>query len=366
MLIVAVFAQYSAAYWLVGLVLIFGLAAASFHLLEDPARRGAWLVRRPGRVPIPARGWLRYAAACGATAVLAAAGLLAVRATSPTRLVLGAPVLIGHTQDDPRNCIGAAALDPRHRCARLNTGDRVAPLPGQLPDDTGGAYACYAYLHQPAHPCGYGSRRPHAIRVALVGDSHAAALLAALEPQLDALNWRVTAFTGQACGWLPAHLSPDCPGLGLIQRALLHRHYEVVIATELRLYTTSVAQHLRAMRPVAAAGAHIVVVQDDPGVSAASTACVTRITYSATGSCGTPVAVAYRDPDRLAQAAQRIPGARVVQTRPFYCRGEFCPATIGNVVVYRDTAAHVTASYARTLSPYLVGAIEHALPAALR
>jgi hypothetical protein len=101
-------------------------------------------------------------------------------------------------------------------------------------------------------------------------------------------------------------------------------------------------------------------------VSPASTACVTRITYSATGSCGTPVAVAYRDPDRLAQAAQRIPGARVVQTRPFYCRGEFCPATIGNVVVYRDTAAHVTASYARTLSPYLVGAIEHALPAALR
>jgi hypothetical protein len=56
----------------------------------------------------------------------------------------------------------------------------------------------------------------------------------------------------------------------------------------------------------------------------------------------------------------------VVQTRPFYCRGGFCPATIGNVLVYRDTAAHVTASYARTLSPYLVRAIERALPAALQ
>ena len=53
------------------------------------------------------------------------------------------------------------------------------------------------------HPCVYGSRRPDAIRVALIGDSHAAALLAALEPQLDALNWHVTAFTGQTCGWLP-------------------------------------------------------------------------------------------------------------------------------------------------------------------
>ncbi|HEY6524306.1 MAG TPA: acyltransferase family protein [Solirubrobacteraceae bacterium] len=365
-LIVAVVPRYSAAYWLAGLALIFGLSASSFHLLEDPARRGAWFRQRPGRVPVPAAGWLRYAGACAATAVLAGAALLAVRAISPTRLVLGPPVLAGHTQADPHGCIGAAALDPRHRCAQLNTGDRVAPLPGALPDDTGGAYACYAYLRRPIRPCTYGSRRPGAIRVALIGDSHAAALLAALEPQLDALNWRVTAFTGQTCGWLPPRLSPECPGLREIQRVLLHRRYAVVIATEIRVYTSSVAAHLRAMRPVAAAGAHIVVVEDDPSVSAASTACVTRIAYSATGACGTPVSVAYRDPDRLAQAAQRIPGARVVTTRRFYCRGAFCPATIGNVLVYRDTAAHVTASYARTVSPYLVEAIEHALPVSLR
>ena len=364
-LIVTVVPQYSVAYWLAGLALIFGLSAASFHLLEDPARRGTWLLRRPGRLPIPAVGWLRYVAACAVTAVLAGAGIVAVRAISPTRLVLGAPVLIGHTQDDPRNCVGAAALDPRHRCARLNKGDRVAPLPGQLPDDTGSAYACYANLRQPIHPCEYGSRRPDAIRVALVGDSHAAALLAALEPQLDALNWRVTAFTGQTCGWLPAALSPDCPGLRLIQRALLHRHFAVVIATEIRVYTSSVADHLKAMRPVAAAGARIVVVEDDPSVSPASTACVTRITYNATGNCGTPVTVAYQDPDRLAQAAEQIPGARVIKTRRFYCRHDFCPATIGNVLVYRDTAAHTTASFARTMSPYLVEAMEHALPAAL-
>jgi hypothetical protein len=363
-LIVTVVPKYSVAYWLAGLALIFGLSAVSFHLLEDPARRGTWFLQRPGRLPIPAAGWLRYAGACALTAVLAGAGLVAVRAISPTRLVVGAPVLIGHTQDDPGNCIGAAALDPRHRCAGLNNGNRVAPLPGQLPDDTGGAYACYAYVRQPIHPCEYGSRRPDATRVALIGDSHAAALLAALEPQLEALNWRLTAFTGQTCGWVPAALAPDCPGLALIRRALLHRHYAVVIATELRQYTSSVADHLEAMRPVAAAGARIVVVEDNPGVSPASTACVGRIAYSAIGNCGTPVSVAYQDPDRLAQAAGRIPGARVVRTRRFYCRHNFCPATIGNVLVYRDTAAHVTATYARTLSPYLVGAIQAVLPVA--
>lgn len=364
-LIVTVVPQYSVAYWLTGLMLIFGLSAVSFHLLEDPAWRGTWFRRRPGQLPIPAAGWLRYAAACAVTALIAGAGLLAVRAIAPTRLVLPAPVLIGHTQDDPRNCIGAAALDPRRHCARLNTGNRVAPLPGELPDDTGGAYACYAYPRQPMHPCGYGSRRPDAIRVALVGDSHATTLLPVLEPQLHALNWRVTAFTGQTCGWLPPALSPDCPGLRLIQRELIRGHYEVVIATEIRVYTSSVVDHLKAMKPVAATGARIVVVEDDPSVSPASTACVDRITYRATGNCGTPVTVAYRDADRLAQAAERIPGARVVNTRRFYCRHGFCPATIGNVLVYRDTAAHVTASYARTLSPYIVEAIKHALPAAL-
>jgi len=365
-LIVALVPRYSVAYWLAGLALIFGLSAASFHLLEDPARRGTWFHRRPGRVPVPAAGWLRYAAACTATALIAAAGLLVVRSMSPARLALGQAVLVGHTQGDPHNCVGAAALDPRHRCAALNAGNRVAPLPGELPDDTAGAYACYAYLGQPARPCDYGSRRRHAVRVALIGDSHAAALLAVLEPQLRALNWRVTAFTGQTCAWIPARLAPQCRGMSEIQHDLLHRHYAVVIATELRQYPNTVSEHLAAMRPVAATGARIVVVEDDPGVSPDSTACVGRIDYSATGTCGTPIAVADRYPDLLARAAERLPGARVVATGRFFCRHGFCPATIGNVLVYRDTAAHVTASYARTLSPYLVEAIERVLPRSLR
>jgi peptidoglycan/LPS O-acetylase OafA/YrhL len=360
-LIVTVVPQYSFAYWVGGLVLIFGLAIASFHLLEDPARRASWFRSRTGGLPVPSVGWLKYAAACAAAALIAGAGLLLVRGIAPTRLALPAPVLVGDTQDDPNNCLGAAALDPLHHCTTLNAGDRVAPLPGELPDDTGGAYACYAYLNQPLHPCIYGSPRRSATRVALIGDSHASALLAVLEPQLDRLNWRVTAYTGQTCQWLAPALSPTCPGLRLIQRSLLHDHYAIVIATELRQYSSPAAQHLAVMRPVAAAGSRVVVVEDDPSVSPSSTACVDRISYSPTGDCGTSASFAYRDPDRLAEAAERIPGAVVIHTRQFYCRDDFCPATIGNVIVYRDTAAHVTASYARTLSPYLVEAIVRAV-----
>ena len=365
-LIVAVVPRYSAAYWLAGLALIFGLSAASFHLLEDPARRGTWFRQRPGRVSCPRR---RLAAIRRRLR-----GHRGPRRSRPPRRQ-------GH-QSDPtcppgagpgRAYPGRSARLHRGGGARsppplreLNTGDRVAPLPGELPDDTGGAYACYAYLRQPIRPCEYGSRRPDAIRVALIGDSHAAALLAALEPQLDALNWRVTAFTGQTCGWLPPALSPECPGLRLIQRALLHRHYAVVIATEIRVYTSSVADHLEAMRPVAATGARIVVVEDDPSVSPASTACVTRITYSATGDCGTPVSVAYRDPDRLAAGRRTDPrGSRrhhpavLLPRRVLPRHDRERPRLPGH-----RRARH--RQLRQTVSPYLVEAIERALPVSLR
>ena len=37
-----------------------------------------------------------------------------------------------------------------------------------------------------------------------------------------------------------------------------------------------------------------------------------------------------------------------------------CPAMIGNVFVYVDLGGHVSASYLRTVSPYLVGRIVEA------
>ena len=362
-LIVDVVAKDSAGYWLVGIPLMFGLSMASFHLLEEPARRGVWFRRSAGGLSLPTLGWLRYGAACVAVALLAGLADLAVHAITPSQLTM-TPAIAAAADRDVSSCIGAGALE--HHCARLDSGNRVAPLPGELPDDTADAYACYAYAGQPIHPCVYGSRRPNAVRVALVGDSHAAALLPALEPELEAMNWRVTAYTGNSCGWVPANLSPTCVGLARMQSDLLHGHYQVVVSTEIRLDATPAADHLTVMRPVAAGGARIVIVEDDPSVSAASTACVQRITYSPTGGCGTPAGVAYAAPDRLAQAAGRLPGAIVVHTEQFYCRDGFCPSTVGNVLVYRDSAAHVTASYAQTVGPYLVADIERALPRALR
>ena len=169
-------------------------------------------------------------------------------------------------------------------------------------------------------PCVYGSTRPDATRVALIGDSHAAALLAMLEPQLDAANWHVTVFVGQTCGWLPPALSPSCPGLRLIQRDLLHDHYAIVIATELRQYTSSVAQHLRRCGP-----------SPPPARGSSSSrttpACQPRARRASAGSpTARPATVA---PPRPCLPGPRSPGAgRRADPRsdgdshpPDYCRG---------------------------------------------
>lgn len=51
--------------------------------------------------------------------------------------------------------------------------------------------------------------------------------------------------------------------------------------------------------------------------------------------------------------ASRIEGAEVIDLREYFCRDGFCPAVIGNAVVYRDSKAHLTATYMRSLEPML-------------
>ena len=364
-LIVTVVPQYSVAYWLAGLALIFGLSAATFHLLEDPARRGTWFRQRAGRIPAPALGWLRYAAACAITVAVAGAGLLIVRAiesdeicarsAGPDRTYAGRPAQLhrGGSARPPPSMREAQHWRPSRAVARPTPrghGRRLRLL--RVPTTAHPPVR----LRKPATRCDPGCARGRQPRRGAPSRPRATAERAQLARHRVHRTdmWMASR---RALARLP-RTSPDPAGTP--PRPLRGRH---------RNRAARVHQLPRAPpqgdAPVAAAGAQIVVVEDDPSVSPASTACVARVSYSPTGGCGTPVRIAYRDPDRLAQAAERIPGAHVVRTRRFYCRDGYCPATIGNVLVYRDTAAHVTASYARTLSPYLVEAIEAALPAAL-
>jgi hypothetical protein len=51
-------------------------------------------------------------------------------------------------------------------------------------------------------------------------------------------------------------------------------------------------------------------------------------------------------------AAARVPGIETVDATDRFCLPDLCPAVVGDVLVYRNSG-HVTASYMKTLAPWL-------------
>jgi hypothetical protein len=68
--------------------------------------------------------------------------------------------------------------------------------------------------------------------------------------------------------------------------------------------------------------------------------------------CAFPRGPATRDSGVIGGAAARVDGIRAIDPAGAFCLADLCPAVIGNVLVYRNSG-HVTASYARTLRPWL-------------
>ena len=360
-LLLAVFAPGTAPYMLVGLVLVFGLAALSFRYVENPARRATWLPRRQdGRRRLPGV-WVRSAVAVAVAVVAAGLVLVGTTAVAPPK-AQGATVVMGHTDDRPADCFGAAAADPRHDCALNDPDGGVAPLPADLANDQGVAYRCYTKLGAALESCTYGSDAPDALKVAWVGDSHAASLFAGLAPQLEAANWRVDTFLGNGCRLREP--ADDADGCAEARPQILARvesgDYDVVVATATRATTLTSSQLVGELARLRAKGQPVVVVEDAPDVSIDAYYCTTRIGDALGRRCETPRDVALAQADPLAAAAREA-GVPVVDLTDVYCDDSVCPSVIGNVLVYRDTAGHMSATWARTIAPYVMEGVAAAI-----
>ncbi len=348
-LLPTVMAGGTAIFRVTGAVLIVVLSVASFHLLEQPARQRDWFRRRDGRVVGPSLGWLAAAMAC----TLVVGGSVALHGSVQAR---AEPV-----QTVPSRCLGAAALDPARSC-RLNVPGYLAISPSEAASATGDAYMCYAGFGELMEPCSFGPTSANALRVAVVGDSHAAALLPALWPELDKVGWRVTAFVGRNCGWAgPAEL---CASDRLRRDALTGGQFDLVVAVSRRRPPTSLNPNpellAARMREVLAAGTKVVVVEDNPDVPAELLECVDRVGFGPARRCDMSRTTAFDGGvDELVRAARGVDGVGVVPTRDLYCTPNRCPALVGNVLVYRDVGGHVTPAYAKTVAPYLVERIRN-------
>lgn len=351
-LFLSIYAADSTEYHLLGGLTMLVLSIASFHFVEDPIRKATWKgnSKRKSTLRMTANGWSLVG--IGILAVVTSATVAAAFMSghaSPTATGANPVSTLSTNASQPTKvkCWGAASLDPSADCDR-ELGAQVLPNPKTLGEDTGNSYDCFPQVGKDMKTCTYGGG---ATKVALVGDSHAASLLPGLSQQVATQGWTLHTYVGVSCIWATG----SCKAMESIQAKLLERPYDIVITSAYRGSGAGLsAAFAETWRPVAATGSKVIIVEDVPIGVGSAVQCVQRINFSVRDNdCKTDLETAFRVEDAAAAATQRVPNTAVVSTRKYFCTETSCPAVIGNVVVYRDDISHISATYSKSLGPYL-------------
>ncbi|WP_296664759.1 acyltransferase family protein [Demequina sp.] len=344
------------------LVVCYVLAGLSKRFIEDPARDGALLRNRTGRTYAFAVVSMAVTVAFAAWGIVAAQGSLTDSEERTTELV-------GRTE----GCFGAAAvLGGEQPCVDPELDGVLLPEPAAILEDTGDAYACYDQSPGASvQTCTYGSTAPDALKVALIGNSHAASLLPGLMDQLDTANWTLDTYLSRGCEWqAPRPDDAECAEhRQALQQAMEGGGYDLILVSERRSLTIpagdpnpAAALHAQAWAPLLEQGVPIVAVADNPVMTDTSLDCIARADgFDSASECGVARSDGLGTSDHLPEAVELAgDGAYLVDYTDLYCDESWCPAVIGHVIAYRDRT-HITATFSRTLAPFLVADVQDIL-----
>ncbi|OZC81301.1 acyltransferase [Rhodococcus sp. 06-418-5] len=356
----------NAVYYVLALVVAFGLTEITYRFYEKPIRDSRWLESTSSKgfvSKIEPSHWLFAAVMVAALCIGSIISIALVDRTNQTgqatqALVVEQPIV--PVASDVAKCLGAAAM-VNEGCELRDPDKPLQPSVDTFADDTQGAYECYRTEGKPLRSCTYGYQRDDAKRLAIIGDSHAGMLLPALSPYLSQNKWSLTTYVGYGCQWqLPP--SGDCSNvMNDIQAVVLAENYDAILTTSSRKFGGSTDQaavvaYSAAWAPVARTGTKVIAIADNPTVTEESMLCVTRVSLGSdsTGECGASRDVALADRDPLFASVEAVPGASLIDLTDYYCTADRCPTVIGDVIAYRDTGGHLSATFAKTLSQFLV------------
>jgi hypothetical protein len=353
-------------------VLMFTLLFAwlSKHLIEDPARKAAFLTRRATR-------WTLAPAAAASALVIAITllGTSHVDAQAHKDELLTQQILASHPA-----CFGAAARDDHHPCQNPSLAFTVVPTPLQATKQRNSPCDVIQTLDR-VRVCAFGA--PPAAgtdTIALVGDSHASHWRAALEVVAKAKRWRGLSITHTGCPFSKAIAVLDQPAksncVAWSRETLnwFHNHPEVhtifvvehsggqvIVPHGQTTFQTQVAGYRNVWNALAASVRHIVVIHDTPRVHADTFACIERVIANhqrPARRCTVASAQATQtDPAVIAAQRMHSPRVQTIDMTHYFCDKRLCYPVIGGALVYKNID-HLTDVYAATLGPYLLRRVD--------
>lgn len=194
--------------------------------------------------------------------------------------------------------------------------------------------------------------------IVVMGDSHAAQWIPAVDKIAKDRKWKLISFTKAACPVTRVTILDDGKPY---EQCALWREKVIAEITKLKpdfVFTsqsnyTSVAQDtmIEGLRSVwselTGRGVHVIAIRNTPFSLFDPRSCL----GIDPGKCVNPRGKVERE-DIFALAARSVTGMTVVDMNDALCSKDSCPAVVGNIVVLRDNH-HLTASYALALAPYL-------------
>ncbi|GAA1802715.1 SGNH hydrolase domain-containing protein [Luedemannella flava] len=355
-------------------VLALGLAAVTHRLVENPVRFRPSLRARPGRALVVGAALSCCAAGIGLTARTLPPPLPVGPPAPDTRALLAASPTPDATITDLLAASTGTARVPANLVPGLFTVSTLRPTSYR-----DGCHNDFADVVVDVARCTYGDRAGRTT-VVLVGDSHAAQWLPALEPIAAERGWRLVALTKAAC---------KVPAVAIFSNVLRRPYGECDVWRE-RAFTaiadlrpalvvmassekdrpvrvtgdvdrTWVDGWVRSAHRLAATGSRPVLLNDTVWPRGNAPDCLT------TPGRDIPACQPTRDeaimaPDRrrLLATTMRAAGVAVIDPAPWLCTATLCPPVVGNVLVHAD-ASHLTTTYAAALAHVLGPRLDAAL-----
>jgi peptidoglycan/LPS O-acetylase OafA/YrhL len=345
------------------------LAALTTWLVENPARRSPILAAPP---------WRSIAFAATGMSLMLAIGALGLVTTqrdldaSATEAAAQAAYLA--------ECGGAAAIDHVAECGdpyRVTEDIHVAAVAAlghPVLSNTCEGGAQFAVILD-GFECVYGNPESD-FTLALLGDSHAAQWMPAIEKLADENDWRIITLIRHSCTFSPSTLiaegSPWAPCNNWKKEAI--RRVEMLrpdVAIVLNLNTAGytaldhsfgthdeqVAGFTEYFTRMQNVGTKVVVIRDDPYMKDMVSECLGNGTQADAERCSSPRSTALDTVgDPAYDAAVATTGVSALDFSRYYCDEATCYSVIGNTLVFRDHG-HLSVPYITSLTPMLRSAL---------